>query len=44
MSIINNQMLWRQFGAAIDTLGDAQLHLFIGQQAGKSSEWVVEAQ
>jgi hypothetical protein len=23
MSIINSQMLWRQFGAAIDTLGDA---------------------
>lgn len=23
MSIINNQMLWHQFGAAIDTLGDA---------------------
>jgi hypothetical protein len=23
MSIINNQMMWRQFGAAIDTLGDA---------------------
>lgn len=23
MSIIDNQMLWRQFGAAIDTLGDA---------------------
>lgn len=26
MSLINNDMLWRQFGAAIDTLGDALTH------------------
>ncbi|MFZ0549091.1 MAG: hypothetical protein WAM60_26830 [Candidatus Promineifilaceae bacterium] len=29
MAIINNQMLWRQFGAAIDTLGDALLLILL---------------
>ncbi len=39
MTIIDNQMLWRQFAVAIDSLGaalrscpSAQLHLFLGQQ------------